>query len=97
MEKKLYVVETISYFRHRYVVNARCEIDATDEVVMNVSGSSDNFEEFSQKHIDECVMDAREITADEYLKIFDKDNDYLKDWPIEKKMQFINEINYDKE
>ncbi len=28
------------------------------------------------------------------FKIFDEDNDYLKNWTPEQKMKFINKINY---
>lgn len=94
MEKKLYMVETVSIFRHRYVVNAREAEHACDEVVMNLH-KPDGFSEFSQKHIDENIMSVREIGAEEYLKTFDEDNDYLKDWTISQKMKFINEIDYE--
>ena len=93
MEKKLYLVETVSIFRQRYVVEAREGEHASDEVVMNVN--SGTFKELSQKHLDELISSTREITADEYLKIFDEDNDYLSKWDISQKMQCINTIDYD--
>ena len=89
MEKKLYLIETVSIFRHRYVVEAKEASHAEDEVVCN-----GELEEFSQKHIDENIISTREITPDEYIKIFDVDNDYLKDWTDVQKMQFINVIDY---
>jgi len=94
--KKLFLVETVSIFRQRYVVEA-FEVDhAKDEVIMNVTnGYSENFEEFSQKHIDESITSAREITEEEYLDIFDEDNDYLASWPDYQKFRFINKINYE--
>lgn len=92
MEKKLYLVETVSIFRQRYVVEAREAEHASDEVVMNVSNGS--FKEFSQKHVDELITSTREITADEYVKLFDEDNDYLSKWNISQKMQSINTIDY---
>jgi len=94
MEKKLYMVETVSIFRHRYVVNAREAEHACDEVVMNL-GTCEEFGEFSQKHIDENIISVREISAKDYLETFDEDNDYLKDWTISQKMKFINDINYE--
>jgi hypothetical protein len=95
MEKKLYLVETVSIFRHRYVVEAKDAEHACDEVVMNTSGSyDDNFQEFSQKHIDECITSTHQITPEEYLKYFDEDNHYLKNWSEDKKKVFINVINY---
>lgn len=96
MEKKLYMVETVSIFRHRYVVNAEDAVHASDEIVMNLGNEKEGFHEFSQKHIDESIMDVREISTDEYIKEFDKDNDYLKNWPIDKKFQFVIDIDYSK-
>jgi hypothetical protein len=92
MEKKLYMVETVSIFRMRYVVEAREPEHATDEVVMELR--NDCFKEFSQHHIDENIMSVRELSATDFVNEFDADNAYLKDWPINKKMEFINVIDY---
>lgn len=97
MEKKLYMVETVSIFRHRYVVEAREAEHASDEVIMGIGRSSSDFQEFSQKHIDELITSTREINAEEYLKEFDADNDYLKEWSIPQKMQYIHSIDYSDE
>jgi hypothetical protein len=89
------MVETISIFRMRYVVEALEEEHASDEVVCSLGNTE--FKEFSQHHVDECIVSTRELSAKDYMREFDKDNDYLKDWPIEKKMSFINSIDYKKE
>lgn len=96
MNKKLYMVETVSIFRMRYVVEALEAEHATDEVVMNLcrTEDTDQFVEFSQSHVDECITSVREITATQYLEEFDKDNDYLKDWSVAMKMRNINTIDY---
>ena len=93
-DKKLYIVETVSMFRMRYVVEALEEEHANDEVVCGL-GNTD-FQEFSQHHVDEVITGSREITKEEYIKMFDKDNDYLAKWPEEQKLGFINKIDYDK-
>jgi hypothetical protein len=93
--KKLYIVETVSMFRMRYVVEALEEEHANDEVVCGL-GNTD-FQEFSQHHVDEVITGSREITKEEYIKMFDKDNDYMQSWSEEQKMSFINKIDYDKE
>ena len=95
MEKKLYMVETVSIFRMRYVVEAREPTHATDEVVMALGNHE--FKEFSQHHVDECITSVRELSATDYLKEFDTDNDYLKNWSIEQKMGFINTVDYVKD
>jgi len=92
MEKKLYLVETVSMFRMRYVIEAREEGHATDEFVMEIG--QEDFHEFSQHHMDEVIVSTRELSAKEYLELFDKDNDYLKSWDIAEKMRFINSVDY---
>ena len=87
-----YLVETVSVFRMRYVVEAKTASDAKDEVTMNVG---DNFHEFSQLHLDEMITSTREIDNAEYLRMFDEDNVYLKDWDEDQKLDFVNVIIYD--
>ena len=91
---KLVMVDVLSSFRMRYVVQVEDDVrDALDEVVW--SEGSPDFKEFSQKHIDPtAILDYREITEEEYLKLFNQDNDYLKEWTDEQKKSFINVIEY---
>jgi hypothetical protein len=95
MGKKLYLVETVSMFRMRYVVEAREEGHAMDEVVCEMGNHE--FEEFSQKHIDEVIVSTRELSATDYMNLFDKDNDYLASWTDQEKMKLINTITYEDE
>ena len=90
--KKLVLVETVSVFRHRYVVECNEEEHAADEVVCRLG--NDDFEEFSQHHVDESISSTRVINEQEYMELFDKDNHYLAKWDIEQKKRFINKINY---
>ena len=87
-----YLVETVSVFRMRYVVEAKTASDARDEVTMSVG---DDFKEFSQLHLDEMISSTREIDQAEYLRMFDEDNVYLKDWDEDQKLDFVNVIIYD--
>ena len=66
-----------------------------DEVVCRSDDNCD-FVEFSQHHIDEVISSSRELTKDEYLQLFDKDNNYLSCWTDEQKLEFINVIDYTK-
>jgi hypothetical protein len=93
--KKLVMVEVLSQFRNRYVVEVEDNIDhALDEYIMREHDIE--FKEFSQDHLEPTVIvDHYEITEEEYLKMFDEDNDYLASWPKEKKLEFINKINYE--
>jgi hypothetical protein len=88
MSKKLYVVETVSLFRMRYVVEDDCAEWANDTVVMGLG--KDDFQEFSQHHVDEVITSTREVTEAEMLQLFDADNAYLKDWTTERKLELVN-------
>lgn len=87
-DNKLYLVEKLDVFRMRYVVNANNPVDAID-----ATSDINNPKEFSQKALDSIVNSVREITKEEYLKLFDIDNDYLSSWDEGKKLDFINFID----
>ena len=71
--KKLYVVDTIVSYRMRYVVEAKEESHALDEVTMIDSGNpDDSFVEFSQKYIDENIIDSKEITKEQFYELLEK-------------------------
>lgn len=88
-EHPLYLVETISTFRMRYVVSAKSAEHACDTVV------SEEAQELSQKHIDENIISTRQISKAEYLRIFNEDNDYLKAWDVDKKFNTVHVVDYD--
>jgi len=92
---KLYLVETISMFRMRYVVECKEEVHALDTVTMHTTGGEE-LKEFSQQHLDEVISSSREISRIEYLDLFDKDNEYLKDWNESQKLQYVNTVDYTK-
>ena len=94
-ERKLYVVDVMSTFRMRYVVEAKSEEHALDEVTMEESNL--DFKEFSQEHVGTHIFSSREISKDEYLEMFDKDNDYLRNWSKKQKLNHINKIDYEKD
>lgn len=94
--KKLVMVECISSFRNRYVIEVEDNIDhAVDEVI--VREGDEGFSEFSQEYMGMMIISHREISREEYIKVFDKDNDYLKSWTDEQKFGFINKIDYDED
>ena len=84
-----YLVETVDFFRMRYVVECESAEHAKDAVTMK------EVEEFSQLHLDETITSTRVIDGAEYLRMFDEDNDYLKDWSEEQKFTFVRKIKYD--
>jgi hypothetical protein len=86
------LVDTVSQFRQRYVVEVpkgKSEY-ALDSVTM------EDVKEFSQKHLGETIVSHRVISEKDALDLFDEDNDYLKSWNEEKKLSYINKIDYSK-
>ena len=90
--EKIYAVETISLFRITYYVKAKEATHAMDEVVCRLT--DEMFIEGSQNHISEDIANVVEVTEEEFLKLFDKENDYLKNWSKEQKLARINVIEY---
>ena len=82
-------------FRMRYVVECDEEGHALDEVTVHATGG-ETLKEFSQQHLDEVISSSREISRIDYLDLFDKDNDYLKDWNESQKLQYVNTVDYTK-
>lgn len=87
-----FLVETVSMYRMRYVIDTENEDWAKDEVTMDHNGK---LKEFSQLHLGDTISSVREITEDEYINLFDKDNAYLSEWPVDQKFKFINKIEED--
>lgn len=89
---KIVLVETIQTFKHMYAVEVKDDEPieyALDDVTDVMTGGLSKVEEFAQTHIGEDIFSYREISEEEYLKIFDRENDYLKEWTQEQKKQFI--------
>ena len=82
-EKEWVLVECISTFRERYMVEVPKgeELWALDTVVMNEA------KEFSQKHLGETIVSHRVISEEDALTLCDNENDYAKPWDNEHKMK----------
>ena len=80
------LVDCISSFRIRYVVDTDNDEWAEDTVVMEEA------KEFSQLHLGEQIVSTRTISKEEYLRLFDEDNEYLSEWEDEHKFKLITEI-----
>lgn len=89
----LFVIDTISSFRMRYVIEAEDVSHAMDEVTMRDSGNEADFvEEFSQKYLGETILDGREITKEQYDDLLQSDPNCSR-WMGEK---LIHKIDYTK-
>ena len=76
VETQWVLVETVSQFRMRYMVEVpvgKAEW-ALDTVTMEEA------KEFSQHHMGESIISHRVVTQEEALDLFDRDNDYLASW-----------------
>ena len=96
MKNKDYVVVTaISSHRGRYVMH-RDDLQklnpldpvnaiewANDAVNMN------ECEEFSQEYMGEYIVDTVEMNEEDMLELFDKDNDYLREWTKDQKIEWV--------
>ena len=76
------MVETVSMFRQRYVVQAPADHPeyALDDVTMETA------KEFSQEWIGEQIVSHRVVSQEEALAQCDKDNNYASSWSDEHKV-----------
>jgi hypothetical protein len=97
-KKKLYLVDTIVTFRHKYVIEADELEHAYDEVTMRESGDpDDSFEEVTQRYLGEIITDGREISKKEFkqlLKTLEKDKDETSSYWLGKDL--IRKIDYNR-
>lgn len=69
-KKKLFIVETISTFKHTYVIEAEELSHAYDEVTMIDSGHDDDyFESVEQVALGETIIGGRKISIKKYKKL----------------------------
>jgi hypothetical protein len=88
-EKQWVLVECVSQFRQRYMVEVPVGTDqfgkdksewALDTVTMNEA------KEFSQEHLGETIISHRVISQADALVLCDKDNAYVAEWTEEQKL-----------
>jgi len=92
------VVTAISTHRMRYVMHKddlrKLNTDVTPTEKDLVDWALDTVtmqecEEFSQEWLGEQIVDHYECTEDEMLTFFDRDNDYLKGWDRDYKIEHV--------
>lgn len=62
----LFEVNTVSLFRHKYIIEAKTLEHAYDTVLI------DKPEELTQKHLDETILDGRKIGRKEFERLCDE-------------------------
>ena len=97
-KKKLYLVDTIVTFRHKYVIEANELEHAYDEVTMRDSGADeDEFSEVTQLYMGETIIDGREISKKDFkkmLKALEADKREVSSYWMGDKL--IRKIDYDR-
>ena len=102
-ENKDYVVVTaISMYRMRYVMHKndltisspgiKTTLTSGDTTAIEIAMDAvtmNECEEFSQEHVGEYIIDTMEMSEDNVLELYDKENDYLSEWTKEKKLVHI--------
>lgn len=105
MPKKYVLVETISQYRMRYVIEVPenhmdgefpCPaIQWAEDTV-----TCEEMKEFSQKWLGETITSSREVEREEILRLCNEDNDYCdgkygEPWSDDKKMEvFVTPVGY---
>lgn len=92
VKTQLVLVETVSQFRQRYVVEVPVGIDdfGNDKTLWALDTvTCDQAKEFSQHWLGETIVSHRVVSEQEALQIFDQDNAYLNDWTKEEKLESV--------
>jgi len=107
MSNERYVVVTaVSQFRQRYAIPVSAlqsmspDIKLDDKTLIayaNDSVTCEEVHEFSQHWMGEQIVDTFILDEPRILQLFDRDNDYLKEWPDEKKLENINDWEFKKD
>ena len=94
------VVTCISTHRMRYVMHKddlrklNTDVTPTDKDLVDWALDTvtlEECEEFSQLHLGEQIVDHYECTEEEMLGFFDRDNDYLKGWSTDYKIEHVRD------
>ena len=95
MSKDYVVVTCISSYRMRYVMHRDdlqrlSPLDPVDAIEWaNDTVNMNECEEFSQEYMGEYIIDTVEMNEEDMLELFDKDNDYLREWTKDQKLEWV--------
>jgi hypothetical protein len=94
IKDKYVVVDAIATYRMRYVVSMEELQKENLDMIVDPEWALDavtceDVEEFSQKYLGEQILEHYVVEEDAILDIFDRDNDYLKEWTREQKLEHI--------
>ena len=101
---KYVVVTAISSHRMRYVIpvdelqklNTDVPVEGHETEWAMDCVTCEEVNDFSQRHVGEQIIDAYIVDEESMLNLFDADNDYLKDWTKEKKLEYVRKWKCDR-
>lgn len=94
------MVTCVSTHRMRYCISLEdlqkqnLDIDITEDEQSQKEWACDmvtceDLEEFSQEWLGEQIVDTQIISEDKMIEIFDKENEYLKNWIEDQKIEWV--------
>ena len=92
-EERYVMVTCVDTFRTRYCIPASAlKTNDLKEMIEYAKDSvtCHDVTEFSQKHLGEQISDVFILDEERVLNLFDRDNDYLKEWSKKQKLEFFN-------
>jgi hypothetical protein len=100
-DERYVVVTAVSTHRMRYCVpvselqKLNTDVDIMNDPVKQIEWANDSVtmeevKEFSQSHLGEQILDTFILDEERVLQLFDRDNDYLKEWTKEQKLKHIH-------
>ena len=99
-DNELYVVTTVvSTHRMRYAIPISAMSEEgdmplpTDQAINYIQDSvtMEEVKEFSQHWMGENIVDTFVLDKERVLNLFDRDNDYLKEWTEDQKINYIHD------
>ena len=94
-DKDYVVVTAITSYRMRYVMHRddlqALALNGPVSIIdrANDAVTMEDCEEFSQAHMGEYIVDTVEMDEADMLALFDKDNDYLREWSNDQKVAMV--------
>ncbi len=94
IKDKYVMVDTISTYRMRYAISMEELKKQNTESIVDTEWAIDcvtceEVEEFSQLYLGEQIIEHKVVDEEEMLRMFDNDNDYLKEWSRDQKIDHI--------
>ena len=95
MARRYVILTAISTHKVRYAIPEEVLSADTDQGLIDKATDAaiaEKVEDFSQEWLGENVIDERICTEEEMLEIFDRENDYLKGWTREQKIDYVRGV-----